>query len=91
MMLYGRVVRMQSSNLQRQAALNPESAEPAVWKEKRCRGRPRQLWTTSVYEHVLSAFGEAADGAALLTATPAEWGEKVSNYIAAMAAEADGE
>ena len=81
MMLYGKEVRMPASSLQRQAALTPESSEPAVWQGKRSRGRPRQIRTTSVYEHVKVAFGDSAEGAALVEVSAEEWKKKVSTYM----------
>ena len=73
MNLYGKVVRMDGDNLQRKAALKPGSAEPAVWHGKLRKGRPRQVWTTSVYGHVLAAFGKGADSSSLMQASARWW------------------
>ena len=84
MLLYGKVVRMPGTCLQRQVALKPGSAEPAVWHGKLRRGRPRQAWTTHVFGHLLQALGEGADGDTLAAATGGEWENKVSTYISSM-------
>ena len=59
-----------AGTMQRQAATKPRSMESVVWHARLRRGRPRQVWMSSVYEHVLKAFGDGADSDTLAQATP---------------------
>ena len=85
MVLYGKVAKMPGSTLQRQAALAEGGVHPAKWQGGRGRGRPRQQWATSVYQHVHAAVGAASDVEQALRGPKTEWNNTVRSYVQKLA------
>jgi len=85
--LYGRVARLPGDSLQRLACLTAGGVEPASWKGKRSRGRPRQAWAPEVYQHAVKAAGGVGEVQRAMCESEAAWADTVRRYIGCLGRE----
>ena len=70
---------MPDSSVQRHMLLQAGNHLPKGWHGRRRRGRPRQEWAQSVFDHVVRVAGTAAEVAALI-ANAGHWRQAVLTY-----------
>ena len=80
LLYFGKVARLDSSNLVRQALFQPATLTLATPTGRRARGRPRQRWGPNVYGHAVAAAGSKQRLEQILHTSAQTWADIVAGY-----------